>query len=158
MLFLGDNPAQNNVDDIVIVHRAQKQRIAYVRRDGRNGNQRQHTQHRADNQHRFHNAYYRAENHVYSAEQIDLLRNFVENFLYKEHQETSRKEGQREGEKGNHQTGERLPHHHRQGCAYCQVGIADSVNDDIRQATSDLLHDYKITYQKLSDYKIKRIV
>ena len=31
------------------------------------------------------------------------------------------------------------------------------INDDIRQATSDLLHDYKITYQKLSDYKIKRM-
>ena len=31
------------------------------------------------------------------------------------------------------------------------------INDDIRQATSDLLHDYKITYKKLSDYKIQRI-
>ena len=31
------------------------------------------------------------------------------------------------------------------------------INDEIRQATSDLLDDYKIIYKKLSDYKIKRI-
>lgn len=31
------------------------------------------------------------------------------------------------------------------------------ITDEIRQATSDLLDDYKVIYQKLSDHKIKRI-
>ena len=31
------------------------------------------------------------------------------------------------------------------------------LNQEIKQATTDLLNDYKLTYKKLSDYKIERM-
>lgn len=31
------------------------------------------------------------------------------------------------------------------------------IHDEVRTATTDLLNDYKLTYKKLSDYKIKRM-